>query len=139
MNIRIQRLGEDYDAAFVELFVSDDGFAARQEFYAHDEQWLEFGAALQSFPRSVEHEVSFECGTPEGECGSYALLRAFVHDAVGHAALEVRLREQAPPPHCASAHFYILCEAATLNRLGRALELWSRSRGAEFVFPCDAA
>ena len=140
MQIRIRKLGEDdYDAPHVELCISDDGFAARQDSYIDDEEWVEVGGALQSFPKNVEHEVAFENGAPEGKYYCYILLRAFVYDGVGHSALEVKISNPSPPPYGASAHFYVSCEAATLNRLGKSLELWARSKEAEFVFSTDAA
>lgn len=139
MEIRIRKLDEDDDAPHVELFISGGGFAARQDSYVGDEEWLEFGAALQSFPKSVEHEVAFENGAPGGEFYCHILLRAFVYDGVGHSALEIRVSNQSRPPYGASAHFYAPCEAATLNRLGRSLELWARSKETEFVFSTGAA
>jgi|SRR5215204_3979351 len=140
MQIRIRKLSDDeYDTPHVELFVSGDGVAARQDSYVDDDEWLEFGAALQSFPKSVGHEVAFENGAPEGKYTCYILLRAFVYDGVGHSALEVKLSNQLSPPYSASAHFYVRCEAATLNRLGKSLELWARSKEYEFLFSTDDA
>src|ERR1700753_2039818 len=119
MQFRIRKLDEDpYDAPHVELSISGEGLAARQDSYVDDEEWLEFGKALQSFPKNVEHRVSFENGAPEGRYYCYILLRAFVYDGVGHSALEVKIRNQSQPPYGASAHFYVQCEAATLNRMG---------------------
>lgn len=137
MEIRIRRLGEDeygYDPPHVELFISGDGFAARQDSYVNDEEWEEFALALQSFPANVEQEVAFEYGAPEGKNYCYILLKAFVYDGVGHSALEVKVSNLNSPPYKASAHFYILSEAATLNRLGKSLELWARSKENEFLF-----
>jgi hypothetical protein len=140
MQIRIRKLSEDdYDVPHVELSISGDGFAARQDSYVENEEWLEFGAALQSFPKNIEHEVAFESGAPGGEYYCYILLRAFVYDGVGHSALEVKISNQSQPPYGASAHFYVSCEAATLNRLGKSLELWARSKETRFVFSTDAA
>ena len=140
MQIRIRKLDEDeYDAPHVELFISGEGFAARQDSYIDDEEWLEFGAALQSFPKNLEHEAAFENGAPEGKYYCYIRLRAFVYDGVGHSALEVKISNQSSPPYRASCHFYVTCEAATLNRLGKSLELWARSKETEFVFSTNAA
>ena len=140
MQLRIRKLSEDeYDVPHVELFISGDDFAARQDTYVNDEEWLEFGLALQSFPGSLEHEVSFENGAPEGKYYCYILLRAFVYDGVGHSALEVKISNQSPPPYGALAHFYVLCEVATLNRLGKSVELWARSKEIELEFSTDAA
>src|SRR5437588_660434 len=135
MQFRLRKLAvDDYDAPHVEVSVSGDGFAARQDSYIEDDEWLEFGAALQSFPCNLEHEVRFENGAPEGKYYCYILLRAFVYDGVGHSALEVKISNHSAPPHSAAAHFYIPCEAALLNRLGELLESWARSKEYEFVF-----
>ncbi|HJR09599.1 MAG TPA: hypothetical protein VJ842_20225 [Pyrinomonadaceae bacterium] len=140
MQIRIRKLDEDeYDARHVELLISGDGFAARQDSYVADEEWIEFGVALQSFPKNIDHEVDFENGAPEGKYYCYILLRAFVYDGVGHSALEVKISNQSLPPYGALAHFYVSCETAMLNRLGKSLELWARSKETEFVFSTDAA
>jgi len=88
---------DDYDAPHVEVSVSGGGFSARQDSYIEDEEWLEFGTALRSFPRSLEHEVTFEHGAPEGEYYCYILLRAFVYDGVGHSALEVKISSRSEP------------------------------------------
>jgi hypothetical protein len=140
MQFRLRRLdADDYDAPHVEVSVSGGGFAARQDSYIEDEEWLEFGAALRSFPRSLEHEVAFENGAPEGEYYCYILLRAFVYDGVGHSALEVKIRNSLAPPHSAAAHFYIPCEAAALNQLGESLVSWARSKEPKLVFSTDAS
>lgn len=139
MLFRIRKLDVDeYDAPYVELSVSGGGFAARQDLYVEDDEWVEFGKALQSFPRNLEHEVAFENGAPEGKYYCYILLRAFVYDGVGHSALEVKVSNYSAPPHSAAAHFYLPCEAAALNRMGGLLEAWARSKEYEFVFSTDA-
>lgn len=135
MQLRLRKLDVDeYDAPHVEVTISGDGFAARLDSYIEDDEWVEFSTELQSFPRSLEHEVRFEHGAPEGEYYCYILLRAFVYDGVGHSALEVKVSNNSTPPHSATAHFYIPCEAAALNRLGESLEAWARSKEYEFVF-----
>lgn len=140
MQLRIRKLDEDeYVAPHVELFIAGADFSACLDSYVDDEEWLKFGLALQSFPGSIEHEVTFENGAPEGKYHCYILLRAFHFDGVGHSALEVKLSNQSPPPYGAIAHFYVSCEAATLNRLGKSLELWARSKEMEFVFSSDAS
>jgi hypothetical protein len=83
--------------------------------------------------------VVFENGAPEGKYYCYILLKAFVYDGVGHSALEVKISNQSSSPYRALAHFYLLSEAATLNRLGKSLELWARSKEKEFLFSTSAA
>jgi hypothetical protein len=89
------------------------------------------------FPQDVEHQVAFENGSLEPNSYCYILLRAFVYDGVGHSALEVQISNPSAPPYGASARFYLLSEAAQLNRLGESLELWGRSKESELVFTHD--
>jgi len=139
MQFRLRKLDVDeYDAPHVEVSVSGGGFAARQDSYIEDDEWVEFGMALKAFPQRLEHEVTFENGAPEGKYYCYILLRALVYDGVGHSALEVKISNNSTPPHSAAAHFYIPCEAAALNRLGESLEAWARSKEYEFAFSTNA-
>jgi hypothetical protein len=134
MLIRIKKLCEDIDAPHVELFISNGDFAAAQDSYISDQEFLEFGEALQAFPRNLQHEVIFENGSPAPNYSCYIRLKAFVYDGVGHAALEVKMESHGAVPYRASAHYYVLCEAAALNRLGQSLKLWVRSKAVEFEF-----
>lgn len=49
MRIRIRKL-DDGDPPHVELLISYGDFAARQDSYIYDEEILQFGVALRSFP-----------------------------------------------------------------------------------------
>ena len=136
MRIKIKKLDDD-DPPHVQLFISHGDFAAGQDSYIYDEEFLEFGVGLQSFPQDLAHEVSFESGSPDPKYHCYIRLRAFVYDGVGHSALESRVENHLDEPYSATAHFYILCEAATLNHLGRLLESWISSKEREFEFSVD--
>ena len=138
MRISIKKLDDD-DPPHVELLVSDGDFAVGQNSYIYDEEFLEFGVALKSFPLNLAHEVIFESGSPDPKYHCYIRLRAFVYDGVGHCALEAMVENHLVEPYSASAHFYILCEAATLNRLGQLLESWTRSSETEFGFSTEDA
>lgn len=138
MLIKIKKLDEDVDAPHVELFISFKDFAASQGSYISDKEFIEFGKALQSFPQNIKHEVKFESGSPEPNSYCYIRLKAFVYDGLGHTALEVLVENHLAVPYRASSHFYILCEAATLNRFGKLLESWARSKEQEFEFSAKA-
>lgn len=138
MRIEIRKLNIDeygYDPPHTEIFISDNGFSARHEEYIDDIFWLEFSRKLLSFPRNLKHEVTF--GNGHSESSASIFLRAFVYDEVGKSALEIKVNRPSAPPHFASTHFYILCEAATLNRLGKSLEYWINSGARDFIFPDD--
>ena len=135
MRISIERLNEDVDTPHVKLKISSGDFSAAQDSYISDEYFLEFGKALQTFPQNLKHEVIFEDGSPDPKYYCYIRLRAFAYDGVGHSALEVRIENHGLAPYSSTAHFHILCEVATLNNLGKALESWLDSEEKEFVYP----
>jgi hypothetical protein len=135
MEIQIRKISIDdygYDPPHTELLISNNDFSARREEYINDSFWLNFGIELQSFPKNLKDEVVFGFGNAESD--NPIFLRAFVYDGVGHSALEVKITRQSSPPYSASAHFYILCEVATLNLLGKELELWIKSAQNDFIF-----
>ena len=137
MRLSIKRLNEDADALHVELIVSNGDFSATQDSYISNEDLLEFGKRLQSFPQNLRHEIIFENGSPDPKYYCYIRLKAFVYDGIGHSALEVRIENHGIPPYSATAHFHILCEAAQLNDLGKSLELWVTSKENKFIYPLE--
>ena len=122
------------DTPHVEIFVEHEGYAARQDTYAERSQFAEFGRALQEFPQTLKQEVVFESGSPSPKWSCHILLRAFVADASGHTVLEVRISNNGTGQHHSSAHFYIPCEAAGLNRFGQSLESWAHSERREYEY-----
>ena len=137
MRISIEKLDEDVDEPHVRLVISSGDFSAAQDSYISDEYFLEFGKGLQTFPQHLKHEGIFDDGSPDPKYYCYILLRAFIYDGVGHSALEVRIENHGAVPYSATAHFHILCEVATLNDLGKALETWVVSKERKFVYPKD--
>src|SRR5687768_9090633 len=129
MEIRIRKLEIDpygYDPPHTEFYISNNQFSAMVDEYIDESFWLDFGKALQSFPKNLKDEVLFQkLGIPATYNPIY--LRAFVYDGSGHCALEVKVIRQSTAPYSALAHFFILCEAATINRLGKSLEMWVNS------------
>ena len=135
MRFRIHQYDDIEDnTPHVEIFVEDDGYAARQDTYAARVEFAQFGRALQRFPETVQQEVIFENGSPSPKWSCHILLRAFVADSSGHTVLEVRLSNNGAGQHHASAHFHIRCEAAALNRFGQSLEFWARSENREYEY-----
>jgi hypothetical protein len=136
MEIRIRKLEIDsygYDPPHTEFFISNNQFSATIDEYIDESFWVDFGKSLQLFPKHLQDEVVFpKIGIPETYNPIY--LRAFVYDGSGHCALEVKIIHQSSAPYSAFAHFFILREAASLNRLGKSLEKWVNSDEWEFVF-----
>lgn len=131
----ISKLSSDpsgYDPSHTEFYISDGRYAAAQDSYLDDSQWLEFARNLQSFPGDLASEVIF--GGVYPEAAYYIFLRAFIFDEVGHAALEIRIARNGDEVLTAKSHFSIRCEVATLNRLGSELQRWIESGDNEFEF-----
>jgi hypothetical protein len=114
----------------LELSAGNGAYCGTQEFYCDVVHLEAFGTALLSFPRSLKDEARLEVGKRERRWSHYVMLRAYVHDARGHTALEVELAANGRKLYGATAHFHIACEAASLNRLGFDLLAWSRNRSS---------
>src|SRR5262249_25973290 len=77
------------DSAWRGLLRSSNAvFAGALEFYTDTEELAEFGRRLAAFPSGPDDEVRFSLGSREGDWAYYLLLRAFLVDRAGQAALE---------------------------------------------------
>lgn len=108
----------------LEIAAADGRFGACQDFYASESQILEFARELQAFPRHREHAVVLEVGQRDPKWAHWVYLRGFLVDPLGRAALVVEVSTNREDPHRREAHFSILCEVASLNRLGQLLARW---------------
>ena len=122
--ISLLRYPYDDDSWHLQLSGSDAGFGGTQEFYAHPDELVAFATKLTEFPRSIRDEARFERGAPPGRYADYVLLRAYLYDSVGHAALEFAVHSTVGLPAGGRAHFHIGCDVAALNRLGEQLHHW---------------
>ena len=105
------RASSGYMATGLELFNCHPGV-----FSAFAEQLLAFGGR-------VEDEAVLGLGE-DAKSTSELILRAYLHDRVGHAALQVFTDNKMAAPDNEAAQFTIRCEVAALNRLGAALLTW---------------
>ena len=96
----------------IEFSASNARFAGGGDFYADPEQLTEFGSQLGAWPKHAKDEVCFELGSRAKGWPYYLLLRAYMYDAVGHAALGICFETNGIPPHAAQADFSIRCEVA---------------------------
>lgn len=123
--IQIQRLWTDSDEMQLEVTASNDVQVGKQDFYAYLETITEFAKKLMAFPKSTGDAVTIEYGTePSYYC--YFRLSAVVLNSRGHSALEFEFNNRADPPTKAECHFFMPCEPATANALGKKLLDWSR-------------
>jgi hypothetical protein len=109
--ITLTRLPYDDSAWHVEVCASGGTYSAAQEFYV--------------YPTDIGDEVRYEIGGRTENWAHYLLLRAFIYDSVGHAALEFAADNRCGVPGHAQARFFICCEVAALNRLGKQLQTWT--------------
>ncbi len=102
----------------------DGSNSASMEVYTYPADVQSFAAQLQTFPATPRDEVAWECGDPDPKWYGHMLLRAHVLDGVGHSALEVLMDVRGEPPIRARSHFFLRCNPADLNELGRQIQAW---------------
>jgi hypothetical protein len=122
--ISLNRLLYDDSAWRVFIWASNGEFTGALEFYTHDEPLGEFACRLLEFPDGRGNEAKFVIGSREGNWAYYVLMRAFLIDRAGHAALEFAVDDRRAHPHPAEARLFIPCEVEAVKRLGRQLRSW---------------
>ena len=122
--ISLVRWPYDDSAWRVFLRASNGEFAGALEFYTDAEELSEFGRRLADFPHGPSDEVRFSLGSRDGNWAYYILLRAFLVDRAGHAALEFTADNRQAASDHAQSSFFISCEVAAINRLGQQLRGW---------------
>jgi len=122
--ISLVRLPYDDSEWRIVIRAGNGEFAGALEFYTDAEELGEFGCRLAAFPSGPGDEARFALGSPDGNWAYYLLLRAFLVDRAGHAALEFAADNRQASPGHAQASFFIPCEIAAINRLGRQLRAW---------------
>ena len=122
--IQIEKIWTDDDEMVqLDVLVSNDFQVGKQDFYIYPDDLSMFGKQLQEFPKTISDVVKLEYGEdPNYYC--YLALSALVLDNVGHSVIEVKFDNRLDPPLQAQIHFYIQCEPATINELGKKLVAW---------------
>lgn len=93
------------------------------EMYDSIENILEFAQKLRSFPHNLGDVVTIELGQ-DCEHLCYLLLEAFCYNQSGHAALRIKAKNNIDIPQKFDFSFYMPCEVAAINNLGKALIEW---------------
>jgi hypothetical protein len=122
--ISLTRLPFDDSAWRIVIRAGNGELTGALEFYTDAEALGKFGDQLADFPSGPGDEARFELGSRDGNRTSYLLLRAFLMDRAGHAALEFVADNRAAPPHHGEASFLMPCEVEAINRLGRQIRAW---------------
>ena len=118
----------------ISLAATNGSFSGAQVFYADPQDLARFGRELASFPSQAYRETRFELGSPEGNWAYFVLIRAYLYNPVGHAAIEISIDNREPDERAAKTTFQILCEVAGLNRLGDGLLQWVTNPREPFIW-----
>lgn len=137
--ISLKRLFYDDSAWHVEISASNGYFSGIQDFYTYPEALDALGADFYKFPQTIQDEVRFELGDRTGQWAYFVLVRAFLFDAVGHAAIEFAVDNNATPPNRAQTSFFIRTEVAAINNLGQQLRAWIVAHDAPMIWSPYAA
>ncbi|NJL02497.1 MAG: hypothetical protein HC910_18795 [Spirulinaceae cyanobacterium SM2_1_0] len=73
-------------------------------------------------------------GDRAGKWAYYVLIRAFLYNSVGHAAIEFAVDNHAKSPNHAQADFFIRTEVAAINNLGQQLQSWVATPEAPLIW-----
>jgi hypothetical protein len=110
----------------IKVHASNERYSATQDVYVYIKDLKNFATELQEFPLCLKHQVTLEVGSKKPEYYDYLLLRALVHDSVGHSAIEIEMADHLKPPRFTHAHFYLSCEPALVNELGHRIADWTK-------------
>jgi hypothetical protein len=137
--LSLARLPYDDSACRILLSASNGTFAGELEFYSDAPSLLDFAQRLIEFPRSASDEARLEVGEQDGNSACYLLLRALVIDRAGHTAMEIVIDNHEQGHRHADATFFIPCEVASLNQLGRKICGWLEQPDNSLVWvACNA-
>jgi hypothetical protein len=123
--IQIERYRYEDDLGHFQVTASDGLRVAAQEFYGDIEDLRTFGKRLAAFPTAPSVEVAFEAGRKDPGWAHWLLVRAYLHDRAGRAALLIEASTNGVDPWASASRFTIRCEVASLNRLGTTITAWN--------------
>src|SRR5262245_1765936 len=116
-SIEFTRWPYDDDAWHVEMRASTPWYFVEHEFYAYPSQLVELADRRSAFPVDRADEVLFQVGSRDPGWAHWVLLRVFLVDVAGHAAVTVDVGNNGDELRTRSARFTIGCDVASLNQL----------------------
>jgi hypothetical protein len=123
--VDIKTLWTDDDGMLqISVRAAGAGNSASMEVYSYPADVEVFAARLEAFPSSPKDEVTWESGQPDPKWYGHMLLRAHVLNGSGHSAIEVLMDVRGDPPNRARSNFFLRCNPADLNELGRKIKAW---------------
>lgn len=123
-SIEFVRWPYDDESWHIGIRAADAAYRVEQEFYAYPSELVELANRLSDFPVHRADEVRFEVGAKDSSSAHWVLLRVFVVDAAGHAAVTIDVGDNGDELRRRSARFTIGCDVASLNQLGQDLRRW---------------
>lgn len=123
--VTFKTIWTDYDGMLQIVVGAFNGSSsASMDVYSYPADVESFAMQLQTFPATPTDEVVWESGDPDPKWSGHMLLRAHVLDGLGHSAIEVLMDVRGNPPSRAKSHFFLRCNPADLNELGRRIQAW---------------
>lgn len=108
----------------IDVTAANSYAAATMDVYLYPDEIENFATELERFPTALAHEVVLESGSSDPKWYGHLRVRVYVMDRAGHSAVEVLMDRRGKPPGRASHHFYLTCNPADMNELGRRLKQW---------------
>ena len=123
--VELKTIWTDDDGMLQVVVGATNGSAsASMEVYSYPDEIESFATRLESFPSNQDDQVAWESGDADRKWYGHMLLRAHVLDGSGHSAVEVLMDVRGDPPNRATSHFFLRCNPADLNELGRRINAW---------------
>ena len=123
--VELKTIWTDDDGMLQIVVGATNGSAsASMEVYSYPDEIEAFANRLESFPSSQHDQVAWESGEADAKWYGHMLLRAHLIDSVGHSAVEVLTDVRGAPPNRSMSNFFLRCNPADLNELGRRIKAW---------------
>ena len=118
--LEIELIWKDDDLEDFFLKIGNGTQFCKLTIYEPIETIKRFGKSLQTFPSSLNDVIILEMGT-DTENFCFLRLEAICYNQFGHAALKIRAKDNAEIPKCFDSYFFLQCEAAAINNLGKSI------------------
>ena len=132
--ISLERFPYDAPEWHIQIGASNGYFSGFQDFYTYSQDLEVLGTKLCQFPQNLQDEVVLEVGERSAKCSCFVLVRAFLYDSVGHAAIEFAVDNNRKLLNHAQTNFFIRTEVAAINKLGQQLLSWLVSNDSQFLW-----
>jgi hypothetical protein len=123
--VELRSVWEDSDGMLqIVISAANASASSSMDVYAYPTDVERFASGLEGFPKTLADEVVWESGDADPKWYGHMFLRAHVIDHAGHSALEVLMDIRGAVPGREMSHFFVPCNPADLNELGRKIKAW---------------